>query len=170
MKLQLRPINRDDPWYDEARRLYEASFPPNERSPFSALFSDFHGEEEIMAALEETRFIGMAVLLTWQDITHILYIAVEEELRSRGYGSRILELIRKSYPGQKIIADLERPEKKARNESQRESRIAFYIKNGYSFTDIEYRWKNEDYCIMSNGGNVSRKAFGNFWEHFYSNR
>lgn len=168
MELKMKPISEQDPWYAEAQRLYEASFPPNERRSFPELFDDFHGACEVMAALEGNRFAGMAVLLTYEDITHILYIAVEEALRSRGYGSRMLDLIRKHYPGQKIIADLERPEENAQNEPQRESRVAFYRKNGYRFTGIDYRWEGEDYCIMSNGGDVTREAFGNFWRHFYS--
>ena len=167
MELQLKPISEQDPWYGEAQRLYETSFPPNERRTFPELFDDFHGACEIMSAMEGNRFIGMTVLLTYKDITHILYIAIEENLRSRGYGSRMLDLIRKQYPDQKIIADLERPEEDAQNEPQRESRVAFYRKNGYSFTGIDYRWEGEDYCIMSNGGNLSHDAFQNFWGHFY---
>ena len=167
MNMQLKQISKHDPWYAEAQRLYEASFPPNERISFSELFNDFDGACEVMAALEGNLFVGLTVLLTYEDITHILYMAVEEDLRSRGYGSRMLELIRKHYPGQKIIADVERLEEDAKNEPQRESRITFYRKNGYRFTDIDYRWEGEDYCIMSNGGNVSHDAFQNFWGHFY---
>lgn len=169
MKLYFRSITPKDPWYSEVQRLYEASFPLNERRPFSALFTDFHGEGKIMAAMTGGQISGMVVLLSHKEITHILYIAVEENLRSFGYGSRMLELIREQYPGQKIVADLERPKESAPNESQRERRIAFYQKNGYILTEINYCWEGEDYCIVSNGGDVTKKEFGDFWKYFYSN-
>ena len=170
MAPELRLIRREDPWYSEAERLYDDSFPPNERPPFSALFTEFGGAEELLAVLDGDRFAGLAVLLTYQDITHILYLAVEEGLRGCGYGSRILALIRERYPGQKIIADLELPEADTPNEVQREKRIAFYRKNGYCLTGIVYRWEGEDYCIMASGGTVTREAFGKFWHHFYFGR
>ena len=97
------------------------------------LLRDETGAGEVLSVREEDRFIGLAILLTWQDITHILYFAVQPELRCRGYGSRMLGLIRDLYPGQKIIADIERPGENLPNESQRENRTAFYLNNGYRF-------------------------------------
>lgn len=169
MELYFKAVNAGDPWYSEVLRLYEASFPANERRPFPDLFTDFYGEADVLAVMDGSQIAGMLVLLTHKDITHILYFAVEENLRSRGYGSYMLELIRKKYPGQKIVADLERPDENAPNESQREHRVAFYRKNGYEFTEINYRWEGEDYCIMSNGGNVTREEFRSFWKYFFAN-
>lgn len=168
MELYFRPISEEHPRLEEIQSLYEASFPPNERRPFSALFSEFHGEGELLAVLENDRLAGLVMLLSFEDITHILYLAVPAELRDQGYGSRILDMIRQRYPGQRIVADLERPEKDSVNKVQRERRVDFYRKNGYLFTEVAYRWEGEDYFIMSNGGDVTRAEFGRFWQHFYS--
>ena len=165
-RMILKKIDLPDPLAGEGRALYEASFPANERRPLEELVSGFRGKGELLAALEGGRFVGMISLLSVEDITHILYFAVREELRNRGYGSRILALIRERYPCQRIIADLERPEEGAPNGEQRERRVAFYRNNGYVFTEVAYRWEGEDYCIMSSGGNVSREEFRRFWEHF----
>ncbi len=168
-ELHFRQITETDPRLDEVRELYEASFPPNERQPFGELFSGFYGEMETLAAFEKDRLVGIVMLLSHEEITHILYFAVEPGLRSRGYGSRMLKLIRDRYPVQKIIADIERPGENIPNESQRENRIAFYLNNGYRFTEIEYRWEGEDYSIMSHGGDVTWDAFRRFWQYYYSN-
>ncbi len=166
-ELLLRPLDAGDALCDEVRELYEASFPVNERRPFSALFTDFGGRGELFAALEAETFIGMICLLSLEDITHILYFAVKPELRGRGYGSRILSLIRDRYRGQRIIADLERPQEGSPNKIQREKRIAFYRENGYLFTDVVYIWEDEDYLLMSSGGNVTMDEFRNFWRWFF---
>lgn len=168
MELQLVPLSKSDPDIDAVRELYESAFPENERGSFSALFLDFQGAEELLAAREGELLAGLIVMLTLEDISHILYFAVMPELRGGGYGSRILKLVRERYSGQRIIADLELPEDGVNNEPERERRIVFYEKNGYCRTEIVYRWEGEDYCIMSNGGNVTEKEFSNFWRYFYS--
>lgn len=157
---------RADPVYSKVKALYEAAFSENERKPFLQLLGGLKGAGEVYAVYDGTSFVGMISLLTLEDITHILYLAVLPELRDRGYGSGILTLLRHSWPGQRIIADLETPEDDAPNNDQRKKRVAFYQKNGYHYTEIAYRWEEEDYRVMSNGGDVSREEFGRFWHHF----
>ena len=167
MELKFTPVIMQDPVYKEVKYLYEISFPAHERRDFSNLADDFGEGYELFAVFGEDHFAGLVVLLTFEDITHILYLAVKPELYGQGYGSRILTEIRNRYPGHRIIADLERPETGTPNEDQREKRIAFYQKNGYRFTEISYYWEGENYRIMSNGGDVTREEFGRFWWHFY---
>ena len=165
--LAIRPY---DPMYENVKELYESSFPENERRPLNELTEGFRGEGELLAALDEGTFVGMVSLLSFEDITHILYFAVRDELRNHGYGSKILTLIRAHCPGQRIIVDVERPEDGVPNKTQREERIAFYRRNGFVDTEVAYRWENEDYRIMSNGGDVSKREFWLFWDHFRPDR
>lgn len=60
------------------------------------------------------------------DITHVLFLAVEETLRGNGYGSQILDAIRRAYPDKRLILDVEMPDPEAENQEQRTKRIAFY--------------------------------------------
>lgn len=168
MDLKIIPVSIGEPLTESVKTLYETAFPVIERQPFPALFSGFHGEGELFAFLDGEIFAGMIYLLSYRDITHILYLAVPEQLHDRGYGSCILNLIRKKYPGQRIIADLEDPGKDSSNTDQRNQRIRFYLKNGYDITEISYRWRGEDYLIMSNGGNLSGAELSAFWQYFYS--
>ena len=167
MKLEYRTFSMREPVCDEIKSLCETSFPPNEWRPFSDLDHDFGDKCELLAFYDDRTFVGSAIMLTFGDITHILYLAVKPELRDRGYGSMILEHIRMLYRGQRIIADLEDPEKDSPNRSQREKRIGFYRKNGYSPTEIRYKWENEYYLIMSNGREVTWQEFRRFWRYFY---
>lgn len=166
--LKIIPVSVGDPLAESVKTLYESAFPVSERQPFSHLFSGFHSEGELFAFLDGEIFAGMACLLSYRDITHILYLAVPEQFHGKGYGSCILGLIRKRYPGQRIIADLEDPGKDSSNVDQRKERIRFYRKNGYDFTDVSYRWRGEDYLIMSSGGNISGDELSEFWQYFYS--
>ena len=166
MNLRFEELTAEGSAFDQVKALYEASFLENERKPFLQLMGGLKGAGEVYAVYDDTSFIGMISLLTLEDITHILYLAVKPEFRDRGYGSGILSQLRRDWTGQRIIADLETPEDHVPNYDERKRRVAFYRKNGYSFTEISYRWENEDYRVMSNGGNVTGEEFGRFWRHF----
>lgn len=167
MDLRLEKLKEEDSVFDEVAALYEASFPANESYPFSVINGGFKGQCRVYAVYDGDLLVGMISVLSHKDITHIMYLAVEPELRNRGYGSAILKILREELPGQRIIADVETPKADAENNVQREKRVEFYRKNGYVFTEIAYRWEDEDYRIMSNGGSVTGKEFGAFWHYFF---
>ena len=64
------------------------------------------------------------------------------------------------------MADLECEVEGADNNDQRRKRKQFYLLNGYEQTEVNYRWRNEDYEILSQGGNVTRADFEAFWHYF----
>ena len=77
------PLGTAHPDLFRVRRLYESAFPANERRPFEALLSGFDGQGELLAFYLGDCFAGFVSLLSWADITHILYFAIEEALRNR---------------------------------------------------------------------------------------
>ena len=46
----------------------------------------------------------------------------------------------------------------------RRRRKNFYLRNGYSETEVSYRWQDEAYEILVSGGELSKEDFGNFWK------
>lgn len=67
----------------------------------------------------------MAAVLNSPDITHIVYLAIEDGLRGCGYGSRALELLHDFYYGKRMMVDIELPDGTSENESQRVQRKQF---------------------------------------------
>lgn len=160
------PIGTAHPDLFRVRRLYESAFPANERRPFETLPSGFDGQGELLAFYLGDCFAGFVSLLTWADITHILYFAIEEALRNRGLGSAALECIKSRKPGQRLIADLEAPLPDAPNRAQRLRRRAFYQRAGFVPSGVGYRWQGESYELMVFGGTLDEAAFLAFWRHF----
>ena len=109
-------------------------------------------------------FVGFAFLLTYKDITHILYFSVIDHLRDHGYGTMILKMIHDMKKGQRIIADVER-EGNTDNDEQRIKRKAFYFKNGFHYSDVKYRWRNENYDVLVYGESFTYEEFHDFWEN-----
>lgn len=145
--------------------LMKRNFPANEQMPLSTLLHRGGSASRFLAFYEDSAFCGFVSLLTWRDITHILYLAVDEGRRGRGLGSQALELVRREYPGHRIIADIESPGS-GPNREQRLARKSFYLKNGYRYSGISYRWREEDYEILVQGEDISSREFDRFWDQF----
>lgn len=150
--------------YNKVQKLYIKSFPENQRNPLEFLLNGYSNYGEILAFYENEIFCGFISILTYCDITHILYFAIEETMRGKGYGSRVLEIIREMKAGNRIIADLELVTDKASNNEQRRNRKGFYINNGYVESGVCYVWRDESYEILINGGEISEKEFEEFWD------
>ena len=149
---------------EKTRKLYYSAFPKNERRSFPELVENRFGGTEIFCFYDDEIFVGMACLLNSHNISHIIYLAVDEELRGHGYGSRALELLHNSKPGKKIIVDIEIPDELADNAKQRRVRKKFYLRAGYEETTIKYEWRHENYEILSFGGQITEDEYDGFWK------
>lgn len=164
--LTVKPITCKSPDARRVHSLMNRAFPPNERVPLHLLFDGGRRGAELLGFYEGEQFCGFISLLSWRNITHILYFAMEEELRGQGYGTAALELIHALKKGQRIIADLEAEDASAPNASQRGRRRRFYQRCGYTYSFVSYRWREENYEIFSHGGRISREEFESFWAFF----
>ena len=184
--LQFFDVTRDAPWFPQVKALYESAFPPNERIPikhlldnkikreFWAFFDkeegENHGEvgKEIVAT---PMFCGFSNSISHGSITNIVYFAVVPELRSRRYGSQILQTIRRQHPDTRIVVDIEVEEdsKDAEELERRNRRREFYTRNGFDSSPFDYVWQGEHYRLLSAGGTVTEKEFRNFWKENLKN-
>ena len=105
--LQLKTVTPQFADFDKVSALYHSAFPENERRPLVEMFSFLSGGGEFLALYDGETFCGFVCLLSWQDITHILYLAIDSRLRGRGYGTGMLSAIRQRYPHSRLIADIE---------------------------------------------------------------
>ena len=179
--LQFFDVTKKSQWLPQVKVLYESAFPANERIPikhlldnkikreFWAFFDKEDGEnhaevgKEIAAA---PMFCGFSNSITHGSITNIVYFAVAPELRSRGYGSKILQAIRRQHPDTRIVVDIEVEEdsKDAEELERRNRRREFYQRNGFDASPVDYIWQGEHYRLLSAGGTVTEKEFRNFWK------
>lgn len=146
------------------KRLYNNAFPENERGPLNQLLNDTTGCSEIFAVDDDGIFCGFIILLSYADISHIIYFAIDDSVRGKGYGSEALKQLKIIKNGYRIVADIEKPLSDALNYSQRKKRKEFYLKNGFEDTGVEYTWKDEAYTILVSGDSLSEKEFWDFWE------
>ena len=98
----------------------------------------------------------------------IMFLAVDESLRTKGYGSAILKEIKNRYPDKKIMVSIEPCNDSAPDIEVRKRRKAFYRKNGYSETGYMIKLSGVVQEIMITNGDFDKKEFLLFFI-FYSN-
>ncbi len=176
--LQFFDVTRDAPWFPQVKALYESAFPANERIPIKHLLDDKIKREfwaffdkEVSGDAATPTFCGFSNSITHRNITNIVYFAVVQELRSRGYGSQILQAIREKHPDSRIVVDIEVEEdsKDAEELERRNRRRNFYQRNGFEAVPVDYVWQGEHYRLLTAGGTVTEKEFRDFWKEILKN-
>ena len=168
--LQFFDVTRDAPWFPRVKALYESAFPANERIPIKHLLDD-KIKREFWAFFDGDLFCGFSNSITHGSITNIVYFAVVPELRSRGYGSQILQAIRKQHPDTRLVVDIEVEEDSKDTEEleRRNRRREFYTRNGFDSSPVDYIWQGEHYRLLTAGGTVTEKEFRDFWKEILKN-
>ena len=94
-ELKMKIINKNNEnEINKIKNLYYSAFPKNELLDFNVFLSknDFKGKK-IIAFYDKTNFIGFAITISRLKITNILYLAIESQLRRKGYGTQVLKNI-----------------------------------------------------------------------------
>ena len=151
------------------KRIYFDAFSKNERMPFFMMI--------LMSKLWNTQFLsfydgdipcGFIYFAVNRKMVFIMFLAVDESLRAKGYGSAILKEIKNRYPDKKIMVSIEPCDDSAPDIEVRKRRKAFYRKNGYGETGYMIKLSGVVQEIMITNGDFDKKEFLLFFI-FYSN-
>ena len=136
--------------YKRIKALQKRAFPKNEQFPLFLLWLISLGSSADMKAVyDETVFCGFYYVFQSPRMVFVLYLAVNDKIRSKGYGSRILQELKKQTDGKSIVLNVEKQIPDAGNNAQRISRITFYEKNGFSDTGYEIQENDDTYMILA---------------------
>lgn len=118
----------------KAKALYFSAFPKEERIPWLILWQNTRRKDVAFTAyLDGQLFCGFTIAVRLEDLYYVLYFAVDEALRGKGYGSQILGQLQAEYGT--LGLNIEPLDPTAENYAQRQKRFAFYQKNGFLDTE-----------------------------------
>ncbi len=114
-------------------------------------------------------FCGFTYTVENEDMVFVLYLAVNDEIRSKGYGTAILADLKARASGRGVALNIEPLDPHAANSEQRVRRLDFYRRNGFfqyglqpdrrrrqvSYLVHEGRFSVEDYIRV-----IKRISFG----------
>lgn len=157
MELQETVIKLFHPSRKHAQTLCKTAFPPEEQLPFPLLLlRSQRKDNHFTAYYDGDTFAGISYCIELEDVAYVLYLAVNDQVRSRGYGSAILGAIKKRYSGKTLMLEIEtlsNPE--AENYEQRQARLAFYERNGFTTTSIREEDNSVTYDILQCGRDIT---------------
>lgn len=158
------------PLNSEWRDLYERSFPKSEKYPLVMLDAlCLRPGINARAFYEDNQFIGLMYTVESKTMIFILYFAVNDEIRSQGYGTKILQLIQKEAGSRAIGLNIEPVDPAADNAEQRLRRATFYERNGIVDTGCRLHAQGQIYAVYSSADpfvpkhytkTMARMAFG----------
>lgn len=153
----------------EVKRIYFEAFSNQERMPYPMMM--------VMSTLWNTEFLGFydgdtacgfAYLATNRKMVFVMFLAVDKRLRSKGYGSAILQEIRSRFPNKKIIVSIEPCWDNVPDIAIRKKRKSFYMRNGYKETGYWMKLHGVVQEVLITNGNFYKKELRSFLA-FYSN-
>lgn len=148
----------------EIKRIYEASFPKEERMPF-VLMLCMSGMKstEFLAFYDADKLCGFVYMAVLGRQNFIMFFAVDENLRSKGYGSSILSWIQHRYPDNTIMVSIEPCREGLPDLAQKLRRKKFYMANGYQETGYEMKLGGQEQEILMYNGNFDKCKFRFFF-------
>ena len=128
-------FNEENNIKEDVANLLVTAFPKDERPPVDIFF--FHNlsinkeSTRLLAFYIENNFIGFTSLVFYKDICYLFFLAVSPTYRHQGYGSQILEMIKKDYSDYTILLAFEEVDPQYDNYEERKNRKAFYFNHGF---------------------------------------
>ncbi len=158
-------IDANHPDLPLIRNLYEQAFPAIERIPFAEEFEETPNyTNQVIAFYDDHEFAGFITTSAREDIVLIDYFAVAPTMRGRGIGSAVLTQLQQQFSGKRIVLEIEVLDRNAANYSQRLHRRNFYMRNGFTMTNISYKAYGCPFSVMISGGQISAAEYHRFYD------
>lgn len=158
--LESKPARWGTKAYHDAKKLYLSAFPANERfSMFSLLAMSLKANVKFHALYDQDVFYGIAYYVESSSTVYLTYLAVNQDLRGHGYGSKILTMLEEKYPDKQIVIDIEPVVPTAKNYKQRVSRLKFYERNGFHRTDQKLKDQDGEFEALTTAKKLDKSGF-----------
>ncbi len=147
--MKVKHISWDSVDLDKVESLAKEAFPPKEYlSPGELIQMAERGEVDFWGLYDENSFVGFMVISLFEDMCYLFFLAIDPNIRSKGYGGQALRLLDELYPNKQQVVDFEMIDDAALNNEQRITRKAFYMRNGYQETRKFISYRGVDYEIL----------------------
>ena len=130
--MELRKILPGSPDAVLMDEVNHESFPPEELMETDMqlkLCAD--GALEVWTVYDAEEFVGFTTVYPGTRLAYVFFLAVHKDARSRGYGTRILQLLHDHYAGRRIVLDIEPVDPSVPDNAMRIRRKQFYLRNGF---------------------------------------
>jgi GNAT superfamily N-acetyltransferase len=156
MDLVIKNVSKALPEYCQVIDLVKNSFPKEEQYPIWLLkLWALKKNVYFWAYYQNDEFCGLSYHVSHEEMIFVLYLAVNNQVHSKGYGSAILKTLKETFKGQSITLNIERLDSGAENYEQRVKRLNFYKKNGFYDTEYTITDRGETFLTLTTADSFS---------------
>ena len=168
MNINLKSLNENDVNYLKVIDLYKEAFPGAQRIPTWFLrYKLRNGKAGFSTIYADDTWIGLIYVTEFQDIVFMHFFAISKSNRSSGYGSQVINLLKKSHAGKRIVLNIEVLDEQAINHQQRIKRKAFYKKNGFNSSGYNVKEPSEYLEMLILGGSISKEEIEAIYKNLF---
>jgi hypothetical protein len=169
MTSQLKPVRVPfwGPLTAQVHGIYRRAFPPNEQISLAFLHvSSLRPGAQFLAWIDPKqptsvdgvpRVVAMTYSQRAHGLLYLAFLAVNDQLRSAGYGSRVLNAICEHNRDLPVFLEIEPvDEPGVPNPHQRQRRLRFYEKNGFELTNMLTEESGDTYRVLRRGAQAAK--------------
>lgn len=134
----------------QIKEIYETSFPKSEKFPFWVLkLCANENNVRLDAIIDHTtdKISGMQFLISYDDITYLMYVAIDKKCRNKGLGSLVLRDLILRQVDTTVLLCIEKPS--VETEDIKTHRKDFYLRNGFYETGVFIEDSGVEYEFLS---------------------
>ncbi|MGL4344557.1 MAG: hypothetical protein ACRCTE_05105 [Cellulosilyticaceae bacterium] len=153
----------------EIKGIYTEAFVKEDRMPFWMMIAmSYLWHTEFLAFYDGDTLCGFTYMATMGKLTFVMFFAVDEGLRSKGYGGQILSQVQMRHPNNKIMVSIEPCDEDAKDLDQRIKRKQFYGRSGYKESGYLMKLGGKTQEVLIKNGQFNRGQLIRFFM-LYSN-
>ncbi len=162
MHLQRFTTGRE-PFYARAMQLYEENFAYLERRAQDAQASALQNGSYHCCAVIDEDFVGIAFFWETEDFLYLEHLCVDVPLRKKGYGAKILDLLKAR--GKRIILEIEPVVDEITRKRKSFYERNGFVKNEYHHIQPKYHVGDADLLlwIMTQDTPIAREEYDAFY-------
>lgn len=148
----------------KVKGIYISSFPKAERMPMLFMFIlAFKKKVDFYGFYDSDKFIGFIYLIKNTKFTFVMYLATDSKMRSQGYGTKILNWLKKESSTKSIILTIEEVKDSYNDYSTRLKRRNFYFRNGFKSSGFLEKFRGEWFEVLYTGAEFSKEDYINMF-------
>lgn len=149
-QIRLKPWSRD---FSTVSRLLKSQIPASELLPLITLRLGLAKKNlDCTVFYDGDHPAGFYYVEIGRKAVFLLYLVVNPDVQSRGYGTAMLRALRENYPGMQLDMHIEIPKDPSSPDEQAARRARFYERAGFRYTGWKTSDGGVDYWIMSSLG------------------
>lgn len=148
-------------YYNQVKNIYFESFPKEERylSFKELVYNSMMNKAQMYCLIDEEKAQGFIYNILCDDMVFVLYIAVNSNKRSSGYGSKLIKWCLEKYKDKKIYLNIDEVDNKFEDYEVRLKRLNFYIKNNFKMTEYISVEEECNFNILSNTEDINVEEY-----------